>query len=1061
MSSKTRKFIGPMSLVAIFAVVGALAAFGILGLQNAQPAEAQAQAVAPGVPSTVTVTKGNQLITVQWSAPATGGAVTGYEIEYQGQAAIGANPGTLVTAVWAGATAITGIASTAQTQAWDIRDLANDGMEYFARVRAVGANGTDGNPLMSAWSALAPAGDVGAVPAASAPGMPTGVMVSQSGTNELSVSWTAPANDGGTDDGITSYAVSYTFGGATGAGTVVEGTGDDVLTATITGAVGGDPEAPTELLADVVVVVSVVAQNTIDTTLTDGAPGVSSPFTFAEAPDISVLDFPGTIESDSTSGGGAPQFTVTIPDLTTDLPVGSSIVLYLEDDFQEPDSIPASSVYFVADQPRSAATGGGARVYASRASTIETDDYIDPTKNDISIRVFIPDMCTTDTTDCSGANGPESGQRLRMIIEDTSGIKNPTEFGSHSAAFDVLGPADSVALIGPAGGVDAPDPEGAVELLIVAKISLSDSNNTRGYEMTVTATGFNNGTSAGAYVLVEPGNAPSCADVISGGASVGSATVGSDDVASISFEVAAPTFKPGKVNYICVADGEGRRADGDVEQFELEDSIRVVPSAVNAGDTVTVFAQDFTSGLVFTQLDVSGSTVYPSTTYNVNGRYAPIGPDGSATITFVMPASIDGNPVVGIRAVKAYWGSSNAATTITVAPSELSASKTGVLPNETITITGNGYGTQSCVPIANVTLDNVPIQVDLDSQISCDPDDDGPLPTVKAVEVSNSGQFVATVTLWPEDTDGDNPTLISGSHTLNVEDSEGFTGSTTLTIAEPTISVTPGVVGPRDYIVISGANWPVDNSDNSNAGLVDVEIDDNPNQIRPRKYSVYTDGTGRFTLEHRVSRNVAIPSVVQINGNYGDSRVVKTGSFAIPSATITVDPGEAQPGDLISLSATDMKPYTSADEVKIGGSAVNFTASNTDIDGNITLSDLLVPGLDPGVYSVVLEVDETVAIGELTVLAEDSARGAGAMLPDALTDLGDSLVRVFHFNGVDKSWDFYDPRADFADLNTLTTMVNGEPYWILVSEGQENVVLNNRARTLTCVGGDCWNQLVW
>ena len=36
MSSKTRKFIGPMSLVAIFAVVGALAAFVVLGNGTAQ-----------------------------------------------------------------------------------------------------------------------------------------------------------------------------------------------------------------------------------------------------------------------------------------------------------------------------------------------------------------------------------------------------------------------------------------------------------------------------------------------------------------------------------------------------------------------------------------------------------------------------------------------------------------------------------------------------------------------------------------------------------------------------------------------------------------------------------------------------------------------------------------------------------------------------------------------------------------------------------------------------------------------------------------------------------------
>ena len=70
----------------------------------------------------------------------------------------------------------------------------------------------------------------------------------------------------------------------------------------------------------------------------------------------------------------------------------------------------------------------------------------------------------------------------------------------------------------------------------------------------------------------------------------------------------------------------------------------------------------------------------------------------------------------------------------------------------------------------------------------------------------------------------DNPTLISGTHTLDVEDSAGFVGSTKLTIAEPTIAVVPEVVGPRDYVVITGTNWPIDNTDNSNTGLVEVVI---------------------------------------------------------------------------------------------------------------------------------------------------------------------------------------------------------------------------------------------
>ena len=53
------------------------------------------------------------------------------------------------------------------------------------------------------------------------------------------------------------------------------------------------------------------------------------------------------------------------------------------------------------------------------------------------------------------------------------------------------------------------------------------------------------------------------------------------------------------------------------------------------------------------------------------------------------------------------------------------------------------------------------------------------------------------------------------------------------------------------------------------------------------------------------------------------------------------------------------------------------------------LTDVLVPGLDPGTYSVIIDVDGTVAIGELEVLAEDSAAGSGAELPGALEELGD------------------------------------------------------------------------
>ena len=381
-----------------------------------------------------------------------------------------------------------------------------------------------------------------------------------------------------------------------------------------------------------------------------------------------------------------------------------------------------------------------------------------------------------------------------------------------------------------------------------------------------------------------------------------------------------------------------------------------------------------------------------------------------------------------------------------------------MLPNESITISGNGYGSQTCINVADITLDNAAVQVDLESTVRCTSGSGANAPTYAGVEVSNSGQFVATITLWPNDQSAANPTLIAGSHELTVEDSQGFIGSTKLTIAQPTISVLPDVVGPRDYVVISGENWPVDNTDNSNSELIKIEISEGG---RTRSYSVYADNTGRFSIEHRVSKDVAIPSTNQVKGEYDEGEIVQVGNFSVPAATVTVTPSSAQPGDMVTLSATDMPVYASADYVKIGGTVFNDPGANTDIDGNITIDGILVPGLDPGTYSVVINVDGTVAIGELEVLAEDSAAGAGAELPGALEGLDDSLIRVFHFNDVNKSWDFFDPRDEFAELNTLATLVNGEPYWVLVSEGQENVVLNNRARTLTCVGGDCWNQIVW
>ena len=98
-----------------------------------------------------------------------------------------------------------------------------------------------------------------------------------------------------------------------------------------------------------------------------------------------------------------------------------------------------------------------------------------------------------------------------MVISKAAGIKNPSEQKPYRTGFSVLDVGDA--------GNDGPDLEVALSdrLEISAKVSLSDEDNTRGYELTITGKGFNNGTTASAYVLKSATEPADCADVVARG----------------------------------------------------------------------------------------------------------------------------------------------------------------------------------------------------------------------------------------------------------------------------------------------------------------------------------------------------------------------------------------------------------------------------------------------------------------------------------------------------------------------------------------------------------------
>ena len=99
------------------------------------------------------------------------------------------------------------------------------------------------------------------------------------------------------------------------------------------------------------------------------------------------------IDTGSTSASSTLKLVLTIGKLTADTKAGSSVELFLEDDFQVPDSIDRDDVYFHVSNAGSgrADVNGGGRVYVADPIEIDDDDHYGG-DDDWSIRVYIPDM---------------------------------------------------------------------------------------------------------------------------------------------------------------------------------------------------------------------------------------------------------------------------------------------------------------------------------------------------------------------------------------------------------------------------------------------------------------------------------------------------------------------------------------------------------------------------------------------------------------------------------------------------------------------------------------------
>ena len=990
MRNKTRKFIWSAPLVAAFAIIGALTLAGVLLLPNADTTEAQG--AAPGAPTAATTptTPNDSSVGVAWVPPAHTGAqgITGYEVEYNTGATVPAETATTwksaSTSVPAGATyyEVTGLSGTDT---------------FWFRVRAVSGSEKGAWYTTAAGATLVP--DTAPVSSGAT------VTVSNPTGASLDVSWTG-FTDGGDD--ITSYTVTIA---RTDASEDADATCAQPGTATST--------TCTSLTSGTGYTVSVTATNGVGTSTAATGTGTTA------APTITATA--ATIAGFSSSPGGTADLVMTITPAAA-MPVGSSVVLFLEDDFTVPATIANSDAFF--SQPV-ADSGNGAPASASRI-VVDSDDYSHTGVDAHTIRIYVPDMNPSpDTT-----NGlADSVFTLRIVPE--AGIKNDTEAGSYEVAYQLRGPAESI---------DAGFEVALPGLNVGAKTKLSDDANKRGYELVITANGLNKGRNAGAFVLSGQDSAPpNCQTLIvqagGRGARVGEAVVDSVHTAVFTVDVTTDDFTAGETNYICVADDDANSQKfTNVKSFNLEPSVAASPAQVKAGDEVTIKLRDFPTGDDVMSVTLGGGQkTWTEADDDVDDFEVDV--DGKE-LTFDMPGGLESNVEINVNV-----GGTNKQATITVAPGTLNLSKTEVAPNESIVITGDGFSEKSYIRVSNITIDGQPLAVDESGTEDMTIDGD----TVEVVRTTSGGTFSATVRVWSEGSD--NPALDDGTYEIEVTDANEFEATTVITIKGATLAVHPEIAGPRDYIKISGANWPVSTSDADQD--VSIEVDG-------RTRSTGIDSTGRFYYEYQLRSTIQLGKDHTITVKYeGDGGSIEEEiTFAVPSSNVTITPEAARPGDTVVLELTGMPIIELVDAVIIDGSdRLHNVAYTTDPDGDVTV-EVTVPYADPGFYPVRIVVEDVTAIVQLEILGEARARGAAVPLPDALTDLGDNLEAVFYFDNVAKTWSFFDPKPEFAELNTLTELAENNPYWILIKEDQE-VVLNGATRKLSCVGSDCWNLVIW
>ena len=814
----------------------------------------------------------------------------------------------------------------------------------------------------------------------------------------------------------------------------------------------------------------------VDSQLGDPAP--ASAMVMIGEDDGETMPEPMTMRMDSSvdarpkDPGDLAQITVKFT--TTDfLAIDESITLEVSDDFGVPSSISASDVSISGMGAESATDPRPSPESASpRSVIVETDSVAE--RYVITLNIGNMDDSADRETDKGLADGP-----VTVVFRQGAGLTNRTEGGKDkwyvkTSEEDLLDSLPCVpkntAMDCEGDNVDLAEGQIATATVYTVPhtISLSSYADSRGEEITAIGKGFKNGTTTRFWRDANNDGTRDTNETV-----LCDAVANGDDIAECKFTLFAPPFKPGfgpagNMNYVNAIDGRGKTATMPLKRIELEPSISVNPKRGIPGDSINIQLHDFQTGDMVTQIefartvDICGgdsSTACADPPYNLTGT---VGDNGTLSFSFDIPTTV----APGAQDLRVHTTNGDDNTTFIVGAGELQLSATNVLPNQRISISGSGFTKSSnqrpayigrpdttdhsCLDssgnlrMGTVTLDGDQIPWDRVN------DNDG-------IEVTSGGTWSA-----PVDLPVSASTTSAGTRELKIIDCRGGVATIDLTFAEREVTMTPAEGGVGTEVVITGKNYPVSNDDGSDIDVeveYDADVDTDDDDVEP-------DAVGNFTVILEVPEDAGIPSNNTVSVRFKEddgSEVLDTFTHRVPQGTVAFSATRGGEGSSLTINADGFARYTRVDLVEFGDREITPTPNpSTDTSGNAEFT-VRIPGSDPGIYIIRVEIDTVVATSTFTVVSGSGAADATVETVLANVISEDALDRIFRFDNTTKMWEWYISDPAFASTNNLGGLSSGDLVYIKVTKDVTADILG-ASTTLTCTNAgtdteDCWNLI--